>query len=83
MMQTLAWQPIFLIAAVLTIPIASTDAQSRENASKIDYLYQMGMQLAEQDSLAAAVGQFQTAIELNKKHAPSFVGFGPCFPKAR
>ena len=81
MMQALAWQPIFLIAAVLTIPIASTDAQSRENASKIDSLYQMGMQLSEQDSLAAAVGQFQAEIKLNKKHAPAFVGLGHVYLK--
>ena len=81
MMQALAWQPIFLIAAVLTIPIASTDAQSRENASKIDSLYQMGMQLSEQDSLAAAVGQFQAVIRLNKKHAPAFVGLGHVYLK--
>ena len=81
MMQALAWQPIFLIAAVLTIPIASTDAQSRENASKGDSLYQMGMQLSEQDSLAAAVGQFQAVIKLNKKHAPAFVGLGHVYLK--
>ena len=81
MMQALAWQPIFLIAAVLTIPIASTDAQSRENASKSDSLYQMGMQLSEQDSLAAAVGQFQAVIKLNKKHAPAFVGLGHVYLK--
>ncbi len=81
MMQALAWQPTFLIAAVLTLPIASTDAQSRENASKSDSLYQMGMQLSEQDSLAAAVGQFQAVIKLNKKHAPAFVGLGHVYLK--
>ena len=76
MKPILACLPVFLVPVVLAVPSAPAVALSRENAGRVDSIYQMGTQLAEEDSLAAAAGQFKAAVELNKKHAPSYVGLG-------
>ena len=76
MKPILACLPVFLVPVVLAVPSAPAAALSRENAGRVDSIYQMGTQLAEKDSLAAAAGQFKAAVELNKKHAPSYVGLG-------
>ena len=73
--------PVFMMVIVLTTIGAPVEALSGENASRVDSLYRMGTQLAERDSLDAAAGQFQAAIKLNKKHAPSYVGLGHVYLK--
>ena len=68
--------PAFAVVIVLCTTKTPLDALSKENAGGVDSLYQAGMRLAERDSLAAAVAQFQAALEINPKHAPSYVGLG-------
>ena len=68
--------PAFAVVIVLCTTNAPLDALSNENAGRVDSLYQAGMRLAERDSLAAAAKQFKDALELDRKHAPSYVGLG-------
>ncbi len=68
--------PVFAVVVVLCTTKAPLDAASIANAGGVDSLYQAGMRLAETDSLVAAAAQFQTALKVNPKHAPSYVGLG-------
>ena len=81
MKRTLTRLPILLIVAVLRGADAAAEALSAEIAGRVDSLYRMGTQLGELDSLDAAVEQFRAAIELNKKHAPTYVALGHVYLK--
>lgn len=72
---------VFAIMIVLCTTNVPLDASSKEDAGRVDSLYQRGTQLAERDSLIAAAAQFQTALKVNPKHAPSFVGLGQVYLK--
>ena len=73
--------PVFLCIIVLTSATVPVYALSQEDAERVDFLCQKGVRLAERDSLAAAVAQFQAALEINRKHAPSYVGLGNVYLK--
>ena len=64
------------IVILFTTSGTTLHALSREDAVRVDLLYQRGTQLAEVDSLDAAARQFEDAIKLDGKHAPSYVGLG-------
>ena len=81
MKPILKWLLAILVGVVVTAPNAPADASSREIAGRVDSLYNRGRQLAETDSMAAAVSQFQAALMLDKKHAPSLVGLGHIYLK--
>ena len=68
--------PAFAVVVVLCTTKTPLDAFPKENAGRVDSLYQAGMRLAERDSLAAAAKQFKDALKLDGKHAPSYVGLG-------
>lgn len=74
MKQTSTWLAIPMIAAVLTVADAGTEALSLEDPGGVDSLHQMGTQLAKRDSLDAAEERFQAAIRLGNVHVTSYVG---------
>ena len=76
MKARMLWIPIFAVVVVMCTTKAPLDAFSNEHAGGVDSLYQAGMRLADMDSMDAAARRFNDAIELDGKHAPSYVGLG-------
>lgn len=76
MKAILTRMPVTAIAILIATSGTMLHALSREDAVRVDQLYQRGTQLAGRDSLAAAAARFQSALMVNPKHAPSYVGLG-------
>ena len=67
-----------LAIAVVTFFNAETmaTATSIEDRALVNELYIDGMDLLDSDSLDAAAANFRAALEIDRKHAPSYVGLG-------
>lgn len=55
---------------------AGATSTSSEDRALVKDLYSEGMDLFDSDSLDAAALKFRSAIEIDRKHAPSYVGLG-------
>ncbi len=60
---------------------AGVTSMPSEDRTLVQNLYSEGMDLFDSDSLDAAASKFRTAIEIDKKHAPSLVGLGHVYLK--
>ena len=67
-----------LVFTALTSPGADVHAAlvSGDNRALVQDLYCKGMDFLDSDSLDAAVVKFRAAIDIDGKHAPSYVGLG-------
>lgn len=74
---------VLIIAAVtfFSAEVAAT-MMSTEDRALVKNLYSEGMVLLESDSLDAAAAKFGAAIEIDRRHAPSYVGLGHVYLKA-
>ena len=72
-----------LAIAAMTLFNAETGAttMSTEDRALVQNLYSEGMDLFDSDSLDAAASKFRAAIEIDRKHAPSYVGLGHVYLK--
>ena len=60
---------------------AGVTSMPSEDRTLVQNLYSEGMDLFDSDSLDAAASKFRTAIEIDRKHAPSYVGLGHVYLK--
>ncbi len=71
---------VLWVLGVSAVTFFSTEAvatsMSIEDRALVKKLYSEGMYLLDSDSLDAALVKFRAAIEIDGKHAPSYVGLG-------
>ncbi len=60
---------------------AGVTSMRSEDRTLVQNLYSEGMDLFDSDSLDAASAKFRAAIEIDRKHAPSYVGLGHVYLK--
>ena len=60
---------------------AGATTMSTEDRALVKNLYSEGMNLLDSDSLDAAASRFRAAIEIDRKHTPSYVGLGHAYLK--
>ena len=65
-----------ITAAMFFNAKAAAKSMSREDRALVENLYSEGMDLLDSDGLDAAAANFRAALEIDGKHAPSYVGLG-------
>ena len=72
---------LIVVIGLLCFGEPSAEGFSVEAEARVNVLYQQGLDLLQQNRLHESAKQFRNAIEIDRKHAPSYVGLGHVYIK--